>query len=181
MRFIALVLLAAISFIGAVAGALALTGNLTKENILEIVKPQPKETTAAETTEDDVGPLSRALQKREAELDKRERELDKQEERLDQRLAELKALREEIAQIRKQIQTALEKQDAERDKRMQDVADSLAEMDPANAAQTIEQWPTEDAAVALRLIKERERGKILDEMDPEKAGLVLRSLQQPAF
>lgn len=167
-------------FVGTIVGAMALTGNLTKERLERVVKgpppPPPKE-----ETPDDVGPWARALRDRETELDKREADLAEREKRVTQMLADLDELRTQVQDIQKQIRASLDAEDEDRGKRLDDIAKSLGQMKPANAAKTLDDWPVSDAADILRRVSERDRGKILDGMDPSKAAAILRALQEPKY
>jgi len=177
MKVVGLLVLVLVVFFATVIGALAASGNLTRESIERLLKPPPEPVSATEPA-DDVGPVARALRTRREELDKREAALKVREERINQMLSDLQELRADIEAIQQQIRAALDAEDKDRADRLKEVAASLAGMKPDNAARTLEDWPVEDAAEVLCLIKERDRGKILDGMDPVKAAVLLRALQE---
>ena len=180
MKLLGLALLALVSFAAALVGMVAASGNLSKESIEQLIK-KPEPQVVAEQAQDDVGPLARALREREQKLDERQRAVSEREARVSQMLAELDELRAEVLAIQKQIQAALDSEETDRQTRLEDVAKSLAEMKPTNAAQVLEDWPVEDAAEVLRLIKEKDRGKILDGMEPAKTAVLLRALQERKY
>ena len=177
MKAVALIGLAVAVFLATLVGAMAASGNLSKDNIERLVKGPPTPAELPEP-EDDVGPLTAALRTREEKLKQREAKVKAREERVSQMLADLDELREEVVAIQQQIADALDSDDEDRLDRRKDVALSLSEMKPENAAKTLDDWPVEDAADILRMIKEKDRGKILDGMDTDKASVLLRALQE---
>lgn len=58
------------------------------------------------------------------------------------------------------------------------MAKNLSKMKAANAVEVLENWPKDDIVEILRLISERQRVKILDEMAPSEATLLLQALQK---
>ena len=182
MKTVALAALFIVSFAAALVTATALTGNLSKEGIARLVKGAPEVTAAPTEPADDLGPLTRALRAREEELAKREAAVKQREERVSQMEADLGQLRTEILEIQQQIQQAIDGEETNREKRVTEVATSLSAMKPDKAAKALDGWPDiADAADVLRRIKDRDRGKILDAMEPEKAALLLRKLQERAY
>lgn len=175
------------SFAGAVVGPLALSGNLNQEGLNKLLGKAPAAPAAGEAgapgadgtvVQGDVEPLAAALKAREEEIARREEEVRKQEEVLRKMMTDLDTMRDDLATMQTQIDEKINKEDDARKERMQEVALSLAKMKPANAAASLESWSAEDAAAVLRLVKDRERGKILDAMG-EKAAPLLQVLQQP--
>jgi len=174
------------SFAGAVLGPLALSGNLNQDGLNKLLGKPPVEkpgeagAPGAEgaAPQGDVDPLVAALKAREEEIARREEEVRKQEESLRKMTADLEAMRDDLATMQTQIDEKIAREDDSRKERMQEVALSLAKMKPTNAAASLKSWSPEDAAAVLRLVKDRERGKILDAMG-ESAAPLLQVLQQP--
>jgi flagellar motility protein MotE (MotC chaperone) len=176
MRMLLTIIIALVFFSAAVAVPMWLTGKFTKENIQKITNPKPPETKAAEG--DDVGPLAQALKAREEELKKREAKVQQDEERLQKMQTDLDQIRSEIQSVQTKITASLKTADAEREKRLQDVALSMTKMKPEKAAEAFKEWPPDEAAEVFRLMKDKERGKILDAMDTKQAAAILAILRQ---
>lgn len=170
------VLLGIMAFLAAVIVPLALSGNLSSEAIGKAMKKESPVPEAARS-QGEVDGLVRALKDREAELDRREEKVKAEEARLKKMQAELDDLRAELANIHLQVQEALGTEDAGKAERVKETALAISKMKPANAAESLKDWTPEDAAEVLRNVKERERGKILDAMEPTQAAQVLKSLQ----
>ncbi|HNR37149.1 MAG TPA: hypothetical protein PKO36_18380 [Candidatus Hydrogenedentes bacterium] len=180
LKLLAVLLIATIAFAGSLAGLLAYSGNLSKEGFEKILRPKSPPKTAAETPRengDQTSALALALKQREEELDRREARIREEEARLQKARADLDALRTEIQAVQTQIAASIKTVDADQKKRMEDVALSLGQMKAEKAAETMKNWPMEDAIAILRFVKEKERAKILDAMPPEQAGAILLGLQ----
>lgn len=180
LKLIAVLLIALFCFAGSLAGLLAYSGNLSKEGIGKVLRPKTSDTKTAETqdeTGDESSALAHALKQREEELDQRETKIREEEERIKKSRTDLEALRTEVQAMQTQIAASVKAVDADRKKRMEDVALSLGKMKATNAAKTVESWPVEDAVGILRFLKEKERAKILDAMPPEQASALLLGLQ----
>ncbi|GMU93105.1 MAG: hypothetical protein AMXMBFR4_21630 [Candidatus Hydrogenedentota bacterium] len=183
MKAALIVVLAIVSFVGTLAGALAMTGNLSADGIRKLVgstgppavKPLPVVTLDAT---DQMPDLARALKEREEELNVREARLKAEEERLEQARAQLDELRASLENLIADATSTADKADAERQQRLESVAQSLGTMKAPQAAQAIEDWPPEDAAQLLQLIDERARGKILDSLTPDRAAAFLRAMRE---
>ncbi len=177
IKLIFYVLLPLVAFAGTVAVCLSLTGNLSKEGIDKILgRAQPAKQTQ-EAAEGQTDPYLRALQQREEDLKKREAKVQEDDARIKKAQTDLDQLRTEIEDLQKEIGDALKVEDAEQQKRVADVALSLGKMKPVNAAKTLESWDVQESAKVLRLVKDKERGKILDSMTPEKAAAILLELK----
>jgi flagellar motility protein MotE (MotC chaperone) len=163
IKFILMLLVAAIAFAGTVAAILAITGNLSQESLMKIVSPAPAPVeTAPEAKPDETDAVIRALQARDEDLNKREAAVKEEEDRLKKEQADLDVLRTQLVGIQQEIGKTIEAEDADHRKRVQNVALSLAKMKPAQAAKTLGTWSVQDAAKALRFMKDKERGKLLD-------------------
>lgn len=177
IKLILYVIIPIIALVGTVVACLALTGNLSKEQMLKIVGKGPAAEQAEETPKEEADPYLRALQQREEALKKREAKLQDNEAQIKKSQADLDQLKTELEAVQKQIGDTLKNEDADAQKRISDVALSLSKMKPANAAKTLDTWEAADVAKVLRVVKEKDRGKILDAMPPEKAAAVLLELK----
>jgi flagellar motility protein MotE (MotC chaperone) len=181
-KLILYILIVLLSFAGTVAICLAVTGNLSMEGIGRIIRPKPAAEETPEAPREEVDPYLQALQRREEDLKKREASLQTEEAQLKKSKADLEQLRTDVEQIQKQIGEVLKTEDAEQVKRDTDVALSLSKMKPTNASTLIASWEAKEAARVLRLVKDKERGKILDAMTTDKttsdkAAAILLELQ----
>ena len=179
MKLIIVMIVALVAFAGALVVAGKATGvldALTRENVGKLISGKPEEEKPlSQEPRDDVVPLTRALKMREEELNKREESIRQQDAQIKKRQTDLEELQTQIKGIQEQIQQTVSVQDAVRNNRFQDVAMSLSKMKPANAAKILNDWPAEEIGGVLALIKEKDRGKILDAMTPEKAASALQA------
>jgi flagellar motility protein MotE (MotC chaperone) len=166
-----------LAFAGTVTLCLFLTGNLSKEKIEKIIGKKNEQEVAPVAPGDVTDPYVRALKQREDELAKREARVQEEDERVKKSQADLEKLRADIETIQKEIGDTLAVEDSDQQKRVADVALSLSKMKPMNAAKTLDTWDVKESSKVLLLIKEKERGKILDAMTPEKAAAILLDLQ----
>ena len=176
IKLILYVIIPLLALAGTVVACLALTGNLSKEQMLKIIGKGPAAEQSAEAPKEE-DPYLRALQQREEALKKREAKLQEGEAQLKKSQADLEQLKTEIEAVQKEIGDTLKSEDADAQKRISDVALSLSKMKPTSAAKTLESWEIPDAAKVLRGVKDKERGKILDAMPPEKAAAILLELK----
>lgn len=180
IRVVLLLILGVAAFFGSLAAALAFTGNLNAESIERILRREPPPAAAPpDPAEDPLTPLARQLRAKEAALVKREQELRERESRLEARMRELQQLQGELDAMHQLIAGALDESDTERTVRIQTVATTVAQMKPDRAAEALLGLPDEDAAEILREVRDRDRGKIVDAMDPARAARVLQALQEP--
>ena len=182
MRALALIGVAVLVFLLTLVAAAGVSGNLTKESLSRLVQGPPPKAVAQGAAQEATDPLARALSLRDwqVRLDEREDLLDDRETVLEQREAQLEDLQTDIRGMQTQLQVTLDAQDLERSERMNQVAASLAEMKPENAAKVLEEWPEVDDAAELlyRVVKEKDRGKILDKLDPRTASDLLRAIEE---
>src|SRR5690606_37267917 len=123
---------------------------------------------------DPVSDLARALQQREADLDERAAALDARETRLNLRQSELDRQSKNLEEIRASVETALDQLDAAQQQGLEEVARSLAVMDPDEAGADLERMDPAVAARILPLIPRDDRGPILDAiMDKERRVQIL--------
>lgn len=167
------------SFLGSLAGILAVTGNLSPELWKRMVAPAPAPAATAPAPQDSLGPLAEALKQKETHLTLREQELRQREARVEQRERELDRLRADLEVLRVEISTAMDTADEEQQARRKTVADTLAAMRPENAARTLQSMGRDEVAAILNLVPARSRGKIMDAMkEQDVAAGVLQALQE---
>lgn len=182
LKWIGILVVAVLFFAGSLAGLLAFNGNLSKEGLEKLRHPKTAEQkaeagAASDAPEDESSALAQALKQRAEELDKREAKLREEEERIKKARTDLESLRAEVQSVQTQISASVKTVDSDRQKRMADVALSLSKMKASNAAETLKTWPVQDAVGVLRLVKDKERAKILDAMPPEQSAALLMELQ----
>lgn len=171
--------LALLAFAGSLAGVLAATGNLNREALDKVMGKVPPEELAAEAAQepDDLDPIARALKEREQSLDLRENDLREREDRVKTLEEDLRQVREELAQLLQQYEASLEQIDAAKEQARQDVAKLLEKMKPDQAADILAAKEPEEAVELLRLIPEKNRAKVIDKLDPEKASAIIDAMQ----
>lgn len=181
MRIIIYAVAALLSFTGALAGALALTGNLKPENLDRVLgRGEPaaeQESTLPE--EDALSSLARALRDRETTLARRETTLVERERALAKRESELRQLESTVEERIRDLNNLLGQADNEMIARRQTLADTFSRMDPKKAAEQLQSLPAEDSVAILRLIDDKSRAKILDAMNRDEATRILRLFQEP--
>lgn len=178
MKIALIVIVAILSFVGALVGALALTGNLNAESLGKLFAGGPEEAEMAEPP-DALAPWAEAMKKREEAVAMREAEVAERETRLEQERRELEQYGAEVAATLEQIQSLLATEDSGRGERIAETAKTIESMKPDTAAASMAAFEPEESAAILALIKERTRGKILDAMDETQRALVLRAMQEP--
>jgi len=179
MKLLAIISLAILSFVGVFAGILAATGQLSMDTVDQILgRGEAAEPAPAVEAPDEVDGLVRALRDREQTLAERAARLEEREQRLAATERELMELREEVENLLDQLTGALAEQEEDRERRLQEVADSLAGMRPGNAAEAVSELDPDIAARVLSLMDQRDRGKVLDEMEPRMAASLLSELQR---
>jgi flagellar motility protein MotE (MotC chaperone) len=181
MKIIIYGLVAVLSFAGALAGALALTGYLTPETLERILGrgEAAEEQAPALPEEDALGSLARALKERETSLNRRETGLSERERALAARESELRRLESTVEERIQDLNNLLGQADNEMVARRQTLADTFGRMDPRKAAEQLQALPPEDAVAILRLMDEKNRAKIFDAMNRDEATRILRLFQEP--
>ncbi|MCX5771197.1 MAG: hypothetical protein NTZ09_13140 [Candidatus Hydrogenedentes bacterium] len=172
-------LLALIVFAAALLVPVALTGNLNQQGFDKIFKKGEAAPPVAAPAPDPATPLLRAIKQQRDELGKREAKVREDEQRLQTMQSDLEQLRDELQGILEQIQAKLTEEDTDQQQRLAEVAQSLSKMKPRNAADTLKTFSATEAAGVLRLVKDRDRTKILDSMDQDQAALILKTIQEP--
>ncbi|GMV99640.1 MAG: hypothetical protein AMXMBFR84_07790 [Candidatus Hydrogenedentota bacterium] len=178
-KFITILMLFILAFAGTILGALSLTGNLNQETLKKLMgKQEPAVALEAVEKADEVGEKALSLKKREEEVEAKAAQLKAQEDRLKELIQQNEELRDEVSQLIAQMSTSLDEADAAKQAQLQEVSKSLEKMKAKQAALTIETWTPEDAARVLLLMGERQRGAILDGLDPEIASRFLQAIQK---
>ena len=103
------------------------------------------------------------LQEREKNLDLKELELKSLEVEVDKKINQLKALKEEVQKI-------LAKKENEEASNVQDLSKVYEKMDPVKAASIMADLDDELVVGILGGMKNKSAAKILNEMDPDRAG-----------
>ncbi|MFO7975982.1 MAG: hypothetical protein R6V12_15260 [Candidatus Hydrogenedentota bacterium] len=156
------------------------TGNLNRESLSGLWGREEADAAAAQPYRAEVEPLIAAVREKEQELKQREAEIEEEEKRLSLMRKELESLRDNLEKILADVNTSLDGADEAQDQRLTTVAESVASMEAKNAAETLmsELFTPEEAAMVIeRIEEERTRGNILNEMEPDKAALVLQALK----
>ena len=172
-------LLALVVFAAALLVPVALTGNLNQKGFEKIFKKEKAAPPVAAPAPDPATPLLRAIKQQREALDTREAKVREGEQRLQTVQADLDQLRDELQAILDEIQAKLSEEDTAQQQRLNEVAQALSKMKPSNAAETLKTFTAAEAAGVLRLVKDRDRTKILNSMDQEQAALILKTLQEP--
>ena len=179
MKILLYSLIAFVSFIGALALALLLTGNLSKQALEQVMGKEAVLEMEGQSQDENLGALAEEIKQKEATFTKREQQLKARETQLIQRELELEQLRTQLESIQKEIDSSLENADKARQVRLQTVALTIASMKADKAAERLEELPPEDVAEILQLIeKDKDRGKIMESLEPKFATRVLRALQE---
>jgi flagellar motility protein MotE (MotC chaperone) len=182
MKMVLVVLfLAVVAFVAALAGGLAATGNLNEDSLKRLIPTDKKEAPTLAPV-DDIGPLAQMLRDRERQLSEREQTLSEREQQVSARESALEEATNELDQKLVSIQDGLDQLDADQAERVLEVAVSLSEMDPAKAAETLQDFSPDEASTIVRQIKAKDRGAILDEIaDTRFRAQLLRSLQERLY
>ncbi|HEX73094.1 MAG TPA: hypothetical protein ENN65_07245 [Candidatus Hydrogenedentes bacterium] len=177
MKTVVLALIGLLSFAATLGVSLFMTGNLSMDAVQRVFGQAPPPPIEA-APPDPLAPLVQQVKRRESALQQREQELKQRESQLAQREQELTQLQKRLEDLQKQIDDSLADAEKERKVRLETVANTVAVMKPDKAAERLEQLPIEDVAEILHLVKPKERGKIVEAMTSDRAGLILRALQE---
>jgi flagellar motility protein MotE (MotC chaperone) len=176
--FVALVM-AIFAFAATIAGALYLSGGFTQDGmqkLLGIETPKPLE--AAPASAEQIPEIVKALNERDKDLTERETALKTEEKRIEETRAQLEELRTTLQDLVAEATKSLDQADSDKQERLQNVANSLGAMEPESAAQAIETWIPQDAAIVLQMIDEEVRGEILNAMKPDKSAAILIAMKE---
>ena len=175
--FVALVM-AIFAFAATIVGALYLAGGFTQEGmqkLLGIEAPKPKEAAAA--SEAAIPEVVKAQKEREEELNAREEALKIEEKRIETTRVQLQELQDTLKGLVADAAKQLDQADSDKQARLQNVANSLAAMEPESAAQAIESWAPQDSAIILQMVDDEIRGEILNAIKPDKSAAILDAMK----
>lgn len=159
---------------------LAVTGNLNAAALSHFLgRDEPVESTADRA--DSLGPLAKEIILEQERLEELASELTEERDRLDQRERVMDERLNEIAQIQAEITSTIDTLDSDRQAAIQAIAKTMAAMTAQNAATDLESMSPEEAARILPLIKDRNRGRILDAMDADRRSLIIQVMQERKY
>lgn len=175
--FVALVM-AIFAFAATIVGALYLAGGFTQEGMQKLLGIEaPKAQEAPAPSEEQIPEVVEALNEREADLNAREEALKTEEKRIETTRLQLQELQTTLKGLISDASKSLDQADSDKQARLQNVANSLAAMEPESAAQAMEAWAPQDSAIVLQLIDEEIRGEILNAMKPDKSAAILEKMK----
>ena len=182
MKLLAIPLGALLIYCGVLLGLLYWQGLLTEEGIRQLVQGQP----AVEAPEDEAPPetletLARQQRAREETLNRREETLQQQEQRVTMARQDLQELYTQLNGLLTEFNTSLDALDEDREQRLEEVANSLGQMEARRAADTIAGLDEEIQVQVLGRIAARARGEILSNLEPEVAARILSRFQEPRY
>ncbi len=177
MRVVLIIVAAIVVFVGTIAAALALTGNLNAGTIKQLAGMEEKKAPSPAAEPEDVGPLSTKIKEEQERLREWEKRLNEREGRLDQREQDLEQMLVEVTKMSEEVKVALGQVDEQHTAALQLTAKTMEKMDPQQAAIDLAGMKPEDAAKIAPLISDRLRGAIFDEMDPKPRADLLQALQ----
>lgn len=182
MKYVLMLLLAILSFVGTLAAALLLSGNLNAEGIQRILGNEPEVAEATDTPEDPLGPLARQLKNKEEELKQLETRLKQREAQLNTREQSLQDLSDKLDSLRSELNTDMDSAQEAHAREIETVANTLTEMKPDKAAEALRSFPVEEQAeILLKIEKSKDRGKIVEAMESNDASRVLQAMQESPF
>ena len=190
MKFVMILLGALAMFAVGMVGILAATGNLNQDAIDRLMGKEVEsdahgaeghgeEGAHGEGAATNPDPITRQIQKQREDLATREAAVKAQEEQLNQRKSELDALYEQIQQAKSEFESTVSESEERRQVEIETVANTVSNMAPKKAAESLESMPIPDVVQVLRKVKDKDRGKIVEAMKPELAAEVLRKMQEP--
>lgn len=181
MRFVLIAgLVFVLTFAASLAAVLAATGNLNADALNRILGRGGAPAPAGEQA-DELDAFAVALKQREQELTAQRKQLDEDKKRMRMAQEDLDELTKRLDQLLQQAAAFKQESDKTQETRLQQAAETLAKMDPKKAAAALADWPADRIAEVLRNVKEKERAKILDQMDPNQVAMVIDSLKRQVF
>ncbi len=175
----------------AVAGTLALTGNLSKEALGRLMHPE--QATTPTVTKEEAKPAlgavsaanfdaaAKGLKERSTEIERQELELKEKKQRVDLAQRDLDAVRADLKKSIDTIEKSMQTMDAQSAAALQEMATSVSQMKPDKARDTLlamDKLEPGKAVKILRLIKERDRVKILNALEAQEAARFLSALEE---
>ncbi len=176
MKIVGIAIAAMVVFLAAVLVPLAMTGKLNAGTIKKLAGREEKPVPPPDANEN-LSPLTVKIKEEQERLKEWQKDLQDREDRLDQREDLLDQTLAEIEKAQAEVKAALGQVDDQHAAALQQIAKTMEKMDPANAATDLAAMEAEDAAKIVPLISDRNRGKILDEMQPQPRSKLLEVLQ----
>jgi len=184
-KLIAIVGIAIVGFLAAVVGMLAATGNLNKDAVAKLLGREVEVVADAPPEVDPSTGLVKELKTERERLTQKLKELDERDEQLNLREQEVDATLAEIQALHELINANMEKLDAAQDENLVALSKTLASMKAQEAAISLSAMEPKDAVKLLPLIKDRDRGKIMDAMsgkgDKENRDEIFRLMQEKMY
>ena len=177
MKLMLFGMLGLVSFTGALAAALALTGNFSRATLDKLMG---KEVDVAAEVEafDELGPLARELNERSEALDQQKAALAVQEQRMKYQEEALQQERQQIDTLIQQLNDDLDEKAALRVQRLSAIATRVGAMKPKQAARALESLPEDEAAEILRDASiAKNAGKIMSEIEPAILGRIMQHMR----
>jgi len=161
------------------AGVLAATGNLNKESLGKMFGSQ-QPAPLSEDVPDETDAFVLQLKENEKRIADEQKQLDEQKKRLRIAQDDVTQMTSQIEKMLQELEQMKGEVDKNRDARIEQAAKTVANMDPKKAAAALKDWPADRAAEVLRTVREKDRAKILDQMDPTLAAQILENIKNPA-
>ena len=165
-------------------GTAFMSGAVTQDDLDALFGEAPTQPVNQLPEVDELNATARLLKDREELLNEREAALDAEADRVEQEKVQLQKMIDEYEALLIEINTALDADDERRQQSYKDISDSLKNMAPENAAETLIAMMKEQPDVVPFIVKEisaRDRGKILDEVDADTNKDLFLMLQAPAY
>lgn len=180
LKIFGVALLGIVCFLAALIIPMAVTGQLNKAT-LGLLFGDEETPATVKVSEDDLGPLRAKLSAEQKRLKDLDAKLNEEAVILTERERSLDKTLTQITQIQTQIAAAMDALDTEQQASIQSIAETMEAMTPLNAATDLQAMSPEEAARILPLIRDRNRGKILDAMVADKRSLILQVLQEQKY
>lgn len=184
IRFAIIIAVMVLVYCGVLITTAMMSGAVTQDDLDALFGSAPTEPANTLPGVDQLNATARLLQDREKLLDEREAALDSEADRLEQETVELQNLVGRYEELLEEINAALDTDDLRRQQSYMDISESLQAMDPKKAAQTLIEMVKDKPEIVPLIVKEipkRQRGAILDNVDPEINKDLFIMLQEPAF
>ena len=180
LKILGIAVLAIGCFLAALIVPMAVTGQLNEE-ILGALFGGEDTSASVNSDEGALGPLATKLRSEQKRLEDWDARLGDEDARLTQRERIIDENLTELKQIQTEVVTAMDALDADRQAAIQSIAKTMQAMSAQNAATDLQAMTPEEAARILPMIKDRNRGKILDEMDADRRSLILQVQQERKY
>ena len=177
MKLILFGILGSVSFVGALAGALAVTGNLSRETFDKLMGNEialEEEVVAP----DQLGPLARELNLLRDQLEQQRLAQAEEAQRLSDREAALQVESQRLDALVAQLTADLDQKAALRAQRLTTIATRVNLMKAKQAAEMLSSLPVDEAAEILRndAIK-KNAGKIMTEIEATVLAQIMQQIR----